>query len=59
MRSWASSTSRSRSCKLKLVDKLHNFSLHALTLCGMGAVASLAVNIVTALVMLIADRKHR
>ena len=44
---------------MKLVDKLHNFSLHVLTLCGMGAVVSLAVNIVTALVMLIADRKHR
>ena len=44
---------------MKLVDKLHNFSLHVLTLCGMGAVVSLAVNIVTALAMLIADRKHR
>ena len=44
---------------MKLVDKLHNFSLHVLTLCGMGAVVSLAVNIITALVMLIADRKHR
>ena len=41
---------------MKLIDKVHNFSLHALTLCGMGAVVSLAVNIVTALVMLIADR---
>ena len=44
---------------MKLIDKLHNFSLHLLTLCGMGAVVSLAVNVVTALVMLIADRKHR
>ena len=44
---------------MKLVDKLHNFSLHFLTLCGMGAVVSLAVNVVTALVMLLADRKHR
>jgi len=44
---------------MKLVDKLHNFSLHALTLCGMGAVVSLAVNVVTALVMLLADQKHR
>ena len=44
---------------MKLVDKLHNFSLHALTLCGMGAVVSLAVNVVTALVMLLADRSHK
>ena len=44
---------------MKLVDKLHNFSLHLLTLCGMGAVVSLAVNVVTALVMLIADRSHK
>ena len=44
---------------MKLVDKLHNFSLHALTLCGMGAVVSLAVNVVTALVMLLADRARK
>ena len=44
---------------MKLVDKLHNFSLHALTLCGVGAVVSLAVNIVTALVMLLADRARK
>ncbi len=44
---------------MKLVDKLHNFSLHFLTLCGIGAVVSLAVNICTALVMLIADRARK
>ena len=44
---------------MKLVDKLHNFSLHVLTLCGMGAVVSLAVNVATALVMLIADRSRK
>ena len=44
---------------MKLIDKVHNLSLHVLTLCGMGAVVSLAVNIVAALAMLIADRKHR
>ena len=44
---------------MKLVDKLHNFSLHLLTLCGMGAVVSLAVNVVTALVMLIADHSRK
>ena len=44
---------------MKLVDKLHNLSLHILTLCGMGAVISLAVNTVTALVMLLADRAKK
>ena len=44
---------------MKLIDKIHNFSLHALTLCGMGAVVSLAVNIITDLVMLIADRSRK
>ncbi len=44
---------------MKCIDKLHNFSLHFLTLCGMGAVAALAVNICTALVMLIADRTRK
>ena len=44
---------------MKLIDKLHNFSLHLLTLCGLGAVVSLAVNIVTALVMLIVERSRK
>ena len=44
---------------MKLVDKVHNLSLHLLTLCGLGAVVSLAVNIVTALVMLIAERSRK
>ena len=44
---------------MKLIDKIHNFSLHVLTLCGVGAVVSLAVNIVTALVMLVADRTRK
>ena len=44
---------------MKLIDKIHNFSLHVLTLCGMGAVVSLAVNVVTALVMLILDRVRK
>ena len=44
---------------MKLIDKIHNFSLHLLTLCGMGAVVSLAVNIVTALVMLVAERSRK
>ena len=44
---------------MKLIDRIHNFSLHFLTLCGLGAVLSLAVNIVTALVMLLADRSRK
>ena len=44
---------------MKLIDRIHNFSLHFLTLCGLGAVVSLAVNIVTALVMLLADRARK
>ena len=44
---------------MKLIDKLHNFSLHLLTLCGLGAVVSLAVNIVTALAMLVAERSRK
>ena len=44
---------------MKLIDRIHNFSLHFLTLCGVGAVAALAVNVVTALVMLIADRARK
>ena len=41
---------------MKFIDKVHNLSLHALTWCGVGAVVSVAVNVTTALVMLIADR---
>ena len=44
---------------MKLIDRIHNFSLHLLTLCGVGAVVSLAVNIVTALVMLVAERSRK
>ena len=44
---------------MKLIDRIHNFSLHFLTLCGLGAVLSLAVNVVTALVMLLADRTRK
>ena len=44
---------------MKLVDKLHNFSLHVLTLCGMGAVISVAVNVTTALIMLLADQAKK
>ena len=44
---------------MKFIDKVHNLSLHLLTLCGLGAVVSLAVNTVTALVMLVAERSRK
>ena len=44
---------------MKYIDKLHNLSLHILTLCGVGAVVSVAVNVTTALIMLIADRNRK
>lgn len=40
---------------MSAVDRIHNLSLRLLTLCGFGALICLAVNIVTALVMLISD----
>jgi len=43
--------------KPKLIDDLHNLSLHILTLCGFGALVSLAVNVLTALIMLLQDRR--
>ena len=42
---------------MSIVDKIHNLSLRVLTLCGFGALVCLAVNIVTALVMFLADLK--
>ena len=44
---------------MKFIDKVHNLSLHLLTLCGLGAVVSLAVNTVTALAMLVAERSRK
>ena len=41
---------------MKCIDKLHNLSLHVLTLCGIGALVSLAVNICTALAMFAAEQ---
>jgi len=40
---------------MKLLDKLHNLSLHMLTLCGFGALVCLAVNLITAIAMFVAD----
>ena len=50
---------KARKCALCLIDKLHNLSLHALTLCGFGALICLAVNIITALAMFVSSRKQK
>ena len=44
---------------MKLIDKIHKLSLHGLTLSGIAALACLAVNVVTALTMFVADRRHK
>ena len=44
---------------MSLIDKIHNLSLQVLTLCGFGALISLAVNIITALAMFVAERKQK
>ena len=49
-------TQKSAQC---LVDKIHNLSLRVLTLCGFGALISLAVNIFTALVLFAIQRKQK
>lgn len=41
------------------LNKIHNLSLRMLTLCGFGAVVCLAVNIATALIMAISDKKAK
>ena len=41
---------------MKLIDKIHNLSLHGLTLSGFAALVCLAVNVVTALTMFVAER---
>ncbi len=41
---------------MKFLDKLHNLSLHGLTLCGFGALVCLGVNLITALAMFLAER---
>ena len=42
-----------------MIDKIHNLSLHVLTLCGFGALLSLAVNVITALTMFVLERKQK
>ena len=41
---------------MKLIDKLHNLSLHGLTLSGFAALMCLVVNLITALTMFVAER---
>ena len=40
---------------MKIIDKIHNLSLHGLTLSGVAALACLGVNLITALAMFIAE----
>ena len=44
---------------MSAVDRVHNLSLRILTLCGFGALISLGVNILTALIMFIVERKQK
>ena len=44
---------------LSAVDRVHKLSLRILTLCGFGALISLGVNILTALIMFIVERKQK
>ena len=42
-----------------MMKKLHNFSLHALNFCAVATLTALAVNILSALGLFLADRKTR
>ena len=44
---------------MSVIDKIHNLSLRVLTLCGFGALISLAVNVIKALVMFAQIRKQK
>ena len=44
---------------MSVLDKLHQLSLRVLTLCGVGAVIALAVNLVTAAAMFVAQRQKK
>ena len=44
---------------MSLLDKLHNMSLRVLTLCGIGAVLSLAVNMITAAALFVGQHKQK
>jgi len=44
---------------MPVLNKLHNLSLRILTLCGIGAVISLAVNILTAVLMFVTERRQK
>ena len=40
---------------MKIIDRIHNLSLHGLTLSGFAALVCLAVNVITALTMFVAE----
>ena len=44
---------------MSAVDRVHNLSLRILTLCGFGALISLGVNILTALILFFVERKQK
>ena len=44
---------------ISAVGRVHNLSLRILTLCGFGALISLGVNILTALIMCFVERKQK
>ena len=44
---------------MKIIDKLHNLSLHGLTLSGIAALTCLAANVVTALIMFTAEHHEQ
>lgn len=44
---------------LPAVNCVHNLSLKILTLCGFGALISLGVNVITALIMVLLQRKEK
>ena len=52
-------TGKVHKCAVCLADRLHHLSLWVLTLCGFGALLSLAVNVVTALTMFALERKQK
>ena len=48
---------KNQEAAVSLIDRIHNLSLWTLTLCGFVALISLAINILTALMMFVSQRK--
>lgn len=44
---------------MSVPEKLHDLSLRVLTLCGIGAVISLAVNVITAAALFVSQHKRK